>query len=59
MEITKEYLEEQIRIAGRAKDQSLADANAYAGAVQAFQSLIKRLEEKDNNSGEISAPKPD
>ncbi|RJQ39515.1 MAG: hypothetical protein C4555_03140 [Dehalococcoidia bacterium] len=53
MEITKEYLEEQIKIASEGKDKALADANAYAGAIQAFQMMLKRLEEKPAESGEV------
>ena len=43
MEITKEYLQEQIDISRKQRDQALADANAYSGAVQAFELMIERL----------------
>lgn len=53
MEITKEYLFEQIKTLKQQRDQALADSNAYSGAIQAYELLIKRLEQ------ESDAPKPE
>lgn len=44
MEITKEYLEQEIQNLRNAREKALADANAYLGAMTFAQELIKKLE---------------
>ena len=44
MTITKEYLEIKIKNLQQQRDQALANANAFLGAIQGFQLLVQELE---------------
>lgn len=43
MQITKEYIEQQIAEMKRQKDQHLANANAAGGALQAYEQQLEYL----------------
>lgn len=53
MEITKEYLNQEIKNLEKAREQALADANACLGAITFATELIKKLEAPED------APKSD
>lgn len=53
MQITKEYLRQELSRLQAQRDQAMANANALAGAVQFAESLLLKLEDPELGSAEV------
>lgn len=53
MHITKEYLQQELTRLQAQRDQTMANANALAGAVQIVENLLLVLEAPESGSAEV------
>jgi prefoldin subunit 5 len=51
MEINKEYLEQEISLLQQQHASLVTNVHAVAGAIQAYQELLRKLEKKEETNG--------